>query len=173
LLATHIFALALAVVAGCLDWRYRKIPNYLTVPALGVGIFLNGSFFGWHGAWVSFEGALLGLAVLLPAVLLRGLGAGDWKLAGALGASVGPLTLCVILVFAAAIGGLMAVFAMIRERRVISTIRNLWAIVKGLLIFGILPHPEISLDNPSLLKIPFGVATAIASVLVLSVGSKF
>jgi prepilin peptidase CpaA len=172
-ISIHTLALGLAVIAGWGDWRYRRIPNYLTVPALGAGILLNGIFAGWHGALESLEGASLGLAILLPAVLLRGLGAGDWKLVGALGALVGPLTICVILVFTAMIGGVMALIAMIRERRVVSTFLNLWILVQGLLFFGIRPDPEISLDNPSLLKIPFGVATAIASVLVLLVGGKF
>jgi prepilin peptidase CpaA len=166
-------ALGFAVIAGWLDWRYRRIPNFLTIPILSLGIALNGIFAGWHGALLSLEGAGLALGILLPAVLVRGLGAGDWKLVGALGALVGPTRIIVILVLAIIIGGLMAAYAMIRERRVASTFKNLWAIVNGFLIFGLRPHPEVSLDNPKLLKIPFGVAMAIACVLVLSVGRQF
>ena len=48
-------------------------------------------FAGWHGLVASLEGAGLALAVLLPLVLLRGLGAGDWKLMGAVGAFPGAM----------------------------------------------------------------------------------
>jgi prepilin peptidase CpaA len=172
-LLIHTTALVFAIVAGSIDWRYRRIPNILTIPMLALGIALNAFFAGWHGALFSLEGAGLALGTLFPAVLVRGLGAGDWKLLGAIGALVGPMTIIVILILALIIGGLMAVYAMIRERRVVSTFKNLSAIVKGLLIFGLRPHPEVSLDNPKLLKIPFGVATAIACVLVLSFGRQF
>lgn len=81
-------ALALAAGAGYADWRNRRIPNWLTVPGLLVGIAVNGMSGGWNGMKTSLLGAGLGLLLLLPFVLLRSLGAGDWKLAGALGAFV-------------------------------------------------------------------------------------
>jgi hypothetical protein len=37
-------------------------------------------------------------------------------------------------------------------------------LVRGFLAFGFRPHPEISLDNPGLLKMPFGVAVAIGTL---------
>ncbi len=40
---------------------------------------------GWSGLKTSLLGAVIGLALLLPFVLLRSLGAGDWKLAGSAG----------------------------------------------------------------------------------------
>ena len=51
---------------------------------------VNTVFGGWSGLKTSLLGAGLGLLVLLPFVIVRALGAGDWKLAGALGAIVGP-----------------------------------------------------------------------------------
>ncbi len=79
-----------AAVAGWTDWRSRRIPNWLTVPALFVGIAVNTLALGWAGAKEALLGAGLGLGLLLPFVLLRSLGGGDWKLVGALGAFLGP-----------------------------------------------------------------------------------
>ncbi len=82
-------AVALAVLAGWADLRSRRIPNWLTVPGLVVGVAANTILGRWSGLKLSLLGALVGLGLLLPFVLLRSLGAGDWKLAGALGAFTG------------------------------------------------------------------------------------
>src|ERR1043166_2446284 len=115
-------ALGLAVLlagwAGWLDWRSRRIPNWLTVPALLLGIAVNAIAGGVAGGEAGLLGAGLGLALLLPFVLLRGLGAGDWKLMGALGAFLGPGRLLVVLFGTILIAGLMAVVEMVRRRRV-------------------------------------------------------
>lgn len=163
-----IFAVILALVAGLGDLHSRKIPNRLTVPALLLGILLNSVLGGWKGLLLSLEGAGLGLAILLPLVLLRGLGAGDWKLMGALGAMVGPketIDILLITVFMAAGWG---VVEMIRQHRVKSTLWNLWELVHGFVVFGLQPNPNISIDAPPLIKLPFGAVAAVATAVALS-----
>ena len=163
-------ALAFTFYAGWGDWRTRRIPNWLTVTGLCIGIALNAAFGGWHGALLALEGAGLALALLLPFVLLRALGAGDWKLMGALGAFLGPKALLSVLIVAVLVAGAMGVVQMIRANRVAGTLKNMWVLVQGFLTFGLRAHPEISLDNPGLLKLPFGVAVAIATVICFVAG---
>jgi hypothetical protein len=43
-------------------------------------------------------------------------------------------------------------------------------LVQGFFVFGLQANPEISLDNPGLMKIPFGVAVAIAAVICFVAG---
>jgi len=159
-----ILATLLAVIAGWTDWRTRRIPNWLTVPSLLLGIALNSLAWGWPGAKDSLLGALLGLALLLPFVLIRALGAGDWKLVGAMGAFVGPQTLISILLIAVLIAGVMGAALIIWKRRVGQTLRNLWRMLQSFLTLH-LPGPEFTLENPSALKVPFGVAFASAAIL--------
>jgi prepilin peptidase CpaA len=109
-------------------------------------------------------GAGLGLAVLLPFVLLRSLGAGDWKLVGALGAFLGFERLIVVLFAAVLVAGVMAVILVVWKHRVRQTVANLWHLLAAFFTFH-LPASELSLDNPQALKVPFGVAVAIAVVL--------
>ena len=106
----------------------------------------------------------LGLGLLLPFVLIRSLGAGDWKLAGALGAFLGPSRLLTVLLGTILVAGLMAVVLIIWKKRVGQTLRNLAHMVPALFTLH-LPGPEVSLDNPESSKIPFGVAMAVAVVL--------
>jgi prepilin peptidase CpaA len=153
-----------AIVAGWTDWRSRRIPNWLTVPALIVGIGANTAAQGWTGTKESLLGAGLGLGLLLPFVLLRSLGGGDWKLIGALGAFLGPPRLIAVLLATILVAGVMAVVLIIWKRRVGQTVRNLAHMVASLFTLH-LPGPELSLDNPDSLKIPFGVAVAVAVVL--------
>ena len=163
-----ILAVIVAIIAGVGDLRTRKMRNRLAVPALLIGIGVNVLIGGWQGLALSLEGAGVGLGLLLPVVLLRGLGAGDWKLMGALGALVGPqMTLTILLVSICLAAG-WGVVEMIRQRRVKSTLLNLWELVHGFVVFGLQPNPNISIDAPPLIKLPFGAVTAVATALALS-----
>lgn len=158
-------AVALALIAGYTDWRSRRIPNWLTVPGLLIGVSANVLATGWRvGLKTSLLGAGLGLLVLLPFVLLRALGAGDWKLAGALGAIVGPGILADLLMGSVFIAGVMALGLVIYKRRFMQTLRNIGRLLASMVTFH-RPGPEVSLDNPQSLKVPYGVALALTTVI--------
>ena len=153
----------LAAIAGWTDWRSRRIPNWLTVSGLAVGVATNTVTGGWSGLKSSLLGALLGLGVLLPFVLLRSLGAGDWKLSGALGAFTGPGLLLYLLFWSVFVAGLMALVLIVYKGRVLRTFRNIGHILVSLVTFRS-PGIEVSLDNPESLKVPYGVALALTVV---------
>ena len=157
-------AVLLSVIAGWTDLRSRRIPNWLTVPGFAVGVVANAVVGGWGGVKSSLLGAVVGLGLLLPFVLLRSLGAGDWKLAGALGAFVGRERLIDLLLGSVLVAGVMAVVLIIYKRRVGQTIRNIGHILVSLVTFQ-LPGSRVSLDNPDSLKVPYGVALAFTVVL--------
>ena len=159
------FTLVLAVYAGWLDARTRRIPNWLTVSGFVLGVGVNSILSGLHGTVAALDGAGLGLLILLPLVLMRAMGAGDWKLMGAIGSFVGPEMLLSILLFSVLVAGAMAIVVMVRARRVGVTMRNLAVLTLGFITFGFRPNPEISLDNPEALKLPFGVAVAIGTLI--------
>lgn len=119
---------------------------------------------GLPGLKTSLLGAGLGLLVLLPFVFLRSLGAGDWKLAGALGAFVGWGVLVNLLMGSVVVAGIMALGLVIYKRRFKETMRNIGRILSSLIMFR-MPAAEISLDNPQSLKVPYGVALALTTVL--------
>lgn len=154
----------LASVAGVTDWRTRRIPNWLTVPGLVMGIVVNAGLRGWPGAKEALLGAGLGLALLLPFVLIRSLGAGDWKLVGALGAFLGPGRLLTVLFATVLIAGAMALILVIWKRRFGRTMRNLGRMLAAFFTLQ-LPEPELTLDSSESAKIPFGIAVAIAVIV--------
>jgi prepilin peptidase CpaA len=157
-------AVLLALLAGWTDWRSRRIPNWLTVSGFFIGLTVNAVAGGWLGLKMALLGAGLGLLVLLPFVLVRSLGAGDWKLAGALGAFVGPGALLDLLMVSIFIAGVMALGLVIYKRRLKQTFRNIGRLLASMATFR-MPDAEVSLDNPQSLKVPYGVALALAVVL--------
>lgn len=157
-------AVLLSLVAAVTDLRSRRIPNWLTVTGLLIGVAANTTLSGWSGLKASLLGAAVGLALLLPFVLLRSLGAGDWKLAGALGAFTGPSVLVDLLLGSVLVAGVMAMALVIYKGRTRETMRNIGHILVSLVTFR-LPGERVSLDNPQSLKVPYGVALAFTVVL--------
>lgn len=157
--------LALTISAAFLDWRSRRIPNWLTVPALFLGVAVHTALRGWHGTLFAVEGAGLAMVLLLAPVVMRVLGAGDWKLMGAVGAFMGPVLVLFVLFGSIFLSGLMAVVQMIRTRRVVETFRNMIVLVRGVFAFGLKANAQASLDNPHSLKLPFGIAVALATMI--------
>jgi prepilin peptidase CpaA len=100
--------------------------------------------------------------------LLRSLGAGDWKLAGALGAFVGRELIIDLLLGSVFVAGVMALVLVIYRGRVRQTAKNIGHILVSLVTFR-LPGHAVSLDNPDALKVPYGVALAATVVLYAAV----
>ena len=124
---------------------------------------------------MSLLGAALGLGLLLPFVLVRSLGGGDWKLVGALGAFFGYETtipffqqrLIVILLWTLVINGVMALCLVIWKGRARQTLRNIGRMLAA--FFRVhLPPSDLTIDNPEAIKVPFGVAAAVAVLLYTS-----
>jgi len=90
---------AFTTTAAISDWRTRKLPNWLTVPALLVALLMHTAVNGFAGLGFSLLGSATGFGFLLVLWLTGGGGGGDVKLMGALGAWMGAgLTLHVLIV---------------------------------------------------------------------------
>ena len=159
-----ILSALVALTAGFTDARWRRIPNWLTYPAVPCAILLHTLASGWPGAKLSLLGTALGLGVLLPFVLLRSLGGGDWKLVGAMGAFFGPQRLIQVLIYTLLINGVMALVLVIWKKRLGKTLRNVLTMAGSFFRFH-LPGTEMTIDNPEAVKVPFGVAAAIAVLI--------
>jgi len=77
-------------IAAVWDWRTKRLPNRLTVPAFGLALAFHAVSGGWPGLGVALAGFTVGFGVLLVLWLIGGGGAGDVKMMGALGAWLGP-----------------------------------------------------------------------------------
>src|SRR4051812_13196163 len=95
-------------IATVTDLRSRRIPNWLVVPFLTIGVVGSVFLEGWNGLAQSALG-ILAAAVLMGVVyFLGGMGMGDVKLCAGVGAWVGPRQLLFVLAFMGLAGGVMA-----------------------------------------------------------------
>lgn len=80
---------ALGAVAVVEDLRSRRIPNWIPLAALILGLAWNTFAHGWHGTLGSLLGAVAGFLVFIVFYVLGGMGGGDIKLMGGFGAVIG------------------------------------------------------------------------------------
>lgn len=99
-----LIAVAIATVT---DLRSRRIPNWLVIPFLLLGVGVSVWLQGWHGLGQSAAGMGLGLLIFGILFLLGGMGAGDVKLFAAIGAWIGPHQLFIALILVALTGGIL------------------------------------------------------------------
>jgi prepilin peptidase CpaA len=153
-------ATAIAVTAAITDVRDRRIPNRLTYPALVAGLVLQTAMHGWRGLLLGLGGALLFGGLFLIFHLVRAMGAGDVKLAAALGCVIGPAGSWQVMFATAVAGGALAILVMVFTGRVLKTLRSTLAIVGFHAVHGLRTHPEVNLDNPAAVRLPYGLAFA-------------
>lgn len=153
-------ALAVAFTAAVLDVQQHRIPNWLTYPTMLVGVLLRSYFFGWRGAVTAVLGLLLAGGIIFVFFLLRAIGAGDLKLLAAIGSLIGPREITITLLATAIAGGVLAVIYAIYCGRLRSTLVNVGSVMRFHAWGGLQAHPEINLDNPATLRLPYGLAIA-------------
>jgi prepilin peptidase CpaA len=163
------FLALLVCTAAIWDIRTRRIPNPLVVTGAVAGLLGNFWLWGWVGARSSLLGLLFGGALFLLPFLLQGKGGGDVKLMAAVGALAGPGNIFVIFVLVAISGGVMALALLLWKGGLLRALRNVGFIFSELL-HGRAPHhgrPELSIDHPQSVRLPYGVAIAAGSLLFL------
>jgi prepilin peptidase CpaA len=161
-----------ATTAGYFDFRWRRIPNWLVCATIGLSLLWHTLSAGWSGLLLSAVGLLAGVALLLPLFLLRGMGAGDVKFFGAIGAAVTYKHILTVFVIAALIAGAMALFRVVVARAFVATLANIVDILNRFLHGRFGPHPVAGLANENALAIPFGVSLAAAAWLFVLLGAK-
>jgi len=128
---TLALLILLALASAC-DIRSHRIPNALSFAGLGLGLAWHGWQGGGSGLLLSLEGVAVACLALLP-YALGGLGAGDVKLLGAVGALMGPVFLLWTLPGAVLAGGLLALAWAARRGALRETARN---VLFGLHLLG-------------------------------------
>ncbi len=114
---TIIYPLAtLLLISSVFDIRFQRIPNWITFTAMVAGLTLNGALAGADGLITSAGGILLGTGIFVIPYAMGGMGAGDAKLMGAVGSFLGWKGALAAALLTMIVGGLYAVFLMLRHR---------------------------------------------------------
>src|SRR2546428_1324618 len=165
---TNIVLIALVLIAAWSDIRTRRIPNSITVSGAVAGLVLNSFYGGIHGTVQSLAGAALGVTIFLALYSTGGMGAGDVKLFGAVGALVGPQALILVFVFTGLVGGIAALGLSLFRRRLRQTLNQTGEL---LLDLGRLRWQDARRASaaPDSLRLPYGIVIAGGTLVSLVV----
>jgi prepilin peptidase CpaA len=160
-LAINLILILLAITSFITDITKKKIYNIQTYPSMALGLILGYAVGGGYGILMSLAGLLTGLALLFIIFIAGGIGAGDVKLLGAIGALKGSVFVLWTMFYTGLIGGVMAFALLIWKGKLLSTFKNLFAFLR---------HPIKAQEdqNPEgRMYLPYGVAISLGSVWAL------
>ena len=160
----ELLCLAVCLVATVTDLRSLRIPNWLTVPAVLVGLLLNtliyAAYAGWRGALIgalsSIAGGLLLLVVFGLMAAVRFLGMGDVKLLTAVGVLLRWPTAIWVLAYVTLAGGVLALGYAIFRGQLGSVLGNIGRMAQGAVTRK---RPDVALH-----RIPYAAAILVGSV---------
>jgi prepilin peptidase CpaA len=168
-LALKVLLIVYVLMCAAYDLRFRRIPNWLNMAGLAMGLILNTLLLHWTGLLDSGCGLMLAVIVYLPLYLLSALGAGDVKLMAAIGAIAGPLDWFYIFLATCVAGGVLGFCVAVAKRRLNETLLNTSSLASSLLHFRAprMAMPSLSVGDPNALKLPHGFTIAVGAVAFL------
>lgn len=170
-----LIALAICVTAAVTDVRSLKIYNWLTLPALGLGLIWQFSNYGLSGLMNGFAAVAIAFLVLMIPFMIGAMGAGDLKLMSALGAWVGPSFASQIVLIACLLTGAASVIVLVRR----GGLREAWLNMRIAWFRMMTIKHHLVVDQPEELRamkvdgdrkgdlIPFSIMLLLAILLVL------
>jgi prepilin peptidase CpaA len=158
---TTVTLLAILVLAVLKDTQLHRIPNALTAVGIFAGLLLQALAGGAPALLTGLAGLAVGIATLLPFYVVRGMGAGDVKLMGAIGTFMGPQAVFIAAAATLVVGALLGLG--IVAGRLLN--RSGLGPRRALLPLDSQPHATQSIRKE---KFPYAVAIAGGSLVSLS-----
>jgi prepilin peptidase CpaA len=160
-------SLLCAGIGSVTDVRERRIPNFVTGPAIVAGLMLHATTGGWRGLGDSALAGVIAGGIFLIFFLAGGMGAGDVKLMAAVGCFAGLSLLPLVVISTAMAGGVFALAIGIYHGRLRETLRNVVALLQHHGRHGLKPHPDLTLSNTRTLRLPFALPIAAGCLFTL------
>jgi prepilin peptidase CpaA len=169
----YIVAGTLGFLALCIasDLRTLRIPNAVTGPAILLGMAANTWLLGARGFFDSMEGLGVGIGILLLPFALGGIGGGDVKMMGAVGALLGPRLVFQSLVVGLVLGGVIAVVRLAVMARLTEKLTATARMFANALLSRSIAPLRLSSTSPDAVVLPYSVPLGVgtASVIAISV----
>jgi prepilin peptidase CpaA len=157
------------VVAIYTDIRWRRVPNSLTFPTLGLGMIVQTLTFGWTGPLLGLAGAILAPALLLLMHGGRGIGMGDLKLVASTGAWFGPALALVVTLSSAVAGGVLALIWLARSSNELGRFCSVFLVGLPLVGRRVTSRRSPTQSEPRHQALPYGIAIGIGILFALVV----
>jgi prepilin peptidase CpaA len=143
----YLIVAGIALTAAAWDVATRRIPNMLTFGAAIAALVVHAYVAGWPGAALALAGWAAGIALFFPVFALGGMGAGDVKLLGALGAWLGPVAVVWVALYSGIAGAVIGLVVAGFSGYLVKAFTNVWSLLMYWRIFGLRPAPELTLST--------------------------
>lgn len=163
----QVVSLLLAAVACGWDLRTRRIPQVLTLGGALAGLVFHVVNGGWNAGVASVAGWAVGIAIFFLPFALGGLGGGDVKLLGAIGAWLGPMNALWVGLYAGAAGGVLAVFVALTKGYLFQAVGNVGMMLAYWRLNGVKPLPEITLEHSRGPRLAYAVPILAGTLVTL------
>ena len=153
----------ISAVASVTDLLWGRIYNWLTLPAIILGIVASAYAGGFYSAGESFAAVLIGFVIYGWMFWLRHMGAGDVKMLMALGAWGGIRFVLEVGLLGVLLGGVMAFFILLARGRLRDFLHRLYRFLLTIFV------KELELQTPQVDRkqtMPYGLAIAAAAIWV-------
>jgi prepilin peptidase CpaA len=162
-------------VAVCLytDLTERKIYNSVILCGIVAALIINIIQLNMiEGTLFTFTGLLIGILLLIIPFIMGGLGAGDVKMLGMIGAFTGHGIVVQVMLASAVVGGIYALIVMLAGRKLMS---RMWKIIQGFYFFAatkkVVYCSNIQDKDAEKNAIPYGVALSAGVIIIYVLGS--
>lgn len=159
--------LSILIIAVWYDTHQHRIPNALSLGGILLGILLQTGTTGIDGLFAGLGGTAVAIGLFLPFYLLQGMGAGDVKLMGAVGAFLGPHNALLATGLSLGAGGVMALVILLLKGGFPPLARRYWATLKCLLVTHRLIHQLPAEGEIAAMKFPYAAAIGIGTLVAM------
>lgn len=160
---THYLLLVVGLIATVTDLWRQKIYNWLTLPAILLGLVLSLVQSGLPGLLDSFLGLLLAGGIYMVLGLIGAMRGGDIKLAAAVGALLGWRLSVSALYYGAILGGVFAIFWSLYHGTLWKTLARVWRVLYAFAAPGMRPDAELQQSETE--PMPYGVAISWGAIV--------
>ena len=160
---TLVFVASMGV-AGFLDLRDRRIPNWLTFGTLLLALVLRLAS-GFAPLLDGLGGAGLGLVLGILLFAIGALGGGDGKLLIAVGAFLGIDGFVGAALVIGILGGLLGVAVAVRRGVILPALLEAGGMLKRWVRFRRTPDPK-TVESPGAVTVPCGVAISLGALFL-------
>ena len=162
-----LFLSGILILSAVIDFLRQKIPNLITYPSMVIALSYHGVMRGIDGLIFSLAGLAVGISLFLLPYLMGGMGAGDAKLMGVVGAMIGVKAVFFAFFCTAIVGVIYALVLILTHRAHFAIFfRNQLTTFKTFILTRqYIPDPIHNSQNRP--KLCYGIAIAIGTGLYM------
>jgi len=161
------FLLPILLIGSFIDLRQHRIPNWLNLITIILGLTFQFIFFQGSGLLNGLGGFAVGFISFIPLYALRAMGAGDVKLMAAIGCFLTPMQTLEAVLATIIVGGFLGVIVLIARGGLGRYIKRYVLMAQTFFYMRKVLPIAPAIDEPARTRFPYAVAIAAGTFYTL------